>query len=458
MKKLILTGCLFILMYAGANATIINIPTDQPTIEAGINVAVEGDTILIAEGTTADMGAFYFTYAQNTDMICIEAGNFNMGYNYDATGTWWYPTEIPVHTVYISAFYMDKYEIFKTQWDSVYSWAVDNGYSFDNIGEAQATNHPVYNINWYDVVKWCNARSEKEGLTPVYYTDLTQNTIYRNGQIDLENNWVKWQENGYRLPTEAEWEKAARGQLVANHYPWPGYGGTYNDHIDGSKANYDGSGDPYENQPVPTTPVGYYDGNQIPAGIDMANGYGLYDMSGNVIEWVWDWYDNQWYSNPEATEPDTKGPPESTMDWKILRGGSWHTGQLFGLRCALRLPQHTPDYIGPALGFRCVRRDENTSINDIHLEYELMNYPNPFNELTVISYTLKVSGRVSLNIYNITGHKVRTLVDENQSTGEYSVIWDGKDNSGNKIKQGVYFYQLNVNNKVISTNKCLLLK
>ncbi len=125
------------------------------------------------------------TYAQNQEMVLIEAGDFNMGYNYDATGTWWYPTEIPVHTVYISVFHMDKYEIFKTQWDSVYLWAVDNGYSFDNVGEAQAPNHPVYNINWYDVVKWCNARSEKEGLTPVYYTDLTQNTIYRSGQIDL---------------------------------------------------------------------------------------------------------------------------------------------------------------------------------------------------------------------------------------------------------------------------------
>ena len=396
------------------------------------------------------------TYSQNQEMLLIEAGNFNMGYNYDATGTWWYPTEIPVHTVYISAFYMDKYEIFKTQWDSVYLWAVDNGYSFDNIGEAQGQNHPVYNINWYDVVKWCNARSEKEGLTPVYYTDLTQNTIYRNGQIDLESNSVKWEENGYRLPTEAEWEKATRGELVANHYPWPSFGGTYFDHIDGSKANYDGSGDPYENQPVPTTPVGYYDGNQIPAGIDMANGYGLYDMSGNVIEWVWDWYDNQWYSNPEATEPDTKGPPEGAMSWKILRGGSWHTGQLFGLRCALRLPQHTPDYIGQALGFRCVKRDVNSSIKIIQSEYELINYPNPFSQSTVIGYRLSVSGNVVLKVYDIYGQEIQILVNKNQPAGKHSVVWDGKNESGERVGSGIYFCQLKLKNKFSEIKKLVI--
>jgi len=106
--------------------------------------------------------------------------------------------------------------------------------------------------------------------------------------------------------------------------------------------------------------VGYYDGNQTPSGIDMANGYGLYDMAGNVIEWVWDWYDHEWYSKEEASYDDTKGPSNSESGWKVLRGGSWHTGQVFGLRCALRLPQHTPSYTGPALGFRCVRRDGNS--------------------------------------------------------------------------------------------------
>ena len=405
------------------------------------------------------------TYAQSPEIVFIDSCSFNMGYNYNATGTWWYPTEIPVHTVFISAFYMDKYEVFKSQWDSVYQWAVNHGYSFVNSGEAQAQNHPVYNVNWYDVVKWCNARSEKEGLTPVYYTDSTQTTIYKSGEIDLESSCVKWEEEGYRLPTEAEWEKAARGELIANHYPWSSFGGTYNNHIDGSKANYDGSGDPYDTLLVETTPVGYYDGNQIPPGIDMANGYGLYDMAGNVIEWVWDWYDDQWYSNPGATVPDTKGPSSPGMGWKILRGGSWHTGQVHGLRCALRLPQHTPSYTGPALGFRCVRRDNSTGINNFnHYNSTLFNlniYPNPFNSQASISYQLPVKADVTLKIYDMLGQEVRTLVNESQSMGCHSVLWDGKSSLGESVGSGVYFYQLYATGRAVNfieTKKVLLVK
>ncbi|MBI4324890.1 MAG: SUMF1/EgtB/PvdO family nonheme iron enzyme [Chloroflexi bacterium] len=215
------------------------------------------------------------------EMRYIPEGSFSMGDNYGEGGT----SERPTHAVFVSGFYMDKYEVTKGLWDEVYTWAVGHGYSFDNPGRGQAANHPVQTVNWYDVVKWCNARSEMRGLAPVYYTDTAQTTVYRTGRSGLSASAVKWTANGYRLPTEAEWEKAARGGLAGHHFPWPSLGGNYADHFNGSKANYWQSGDPFEGNTVPTTPVGYSNGSQTPAGTDMANGYGLYDMAGNVWEW-----------------------------------------------------------------------------------------------------------------------------------------------------------------------------
>ena len=86
-------------------------------------------------------------------------------------------------------------------------------------------------VNWYDCVKWCNARSQQEGLTPVYYTDAGLTQVYTNGETTTV--YANWTANGYRLPTEAEWEKAARGGLSGQRFPW---GNT----ITESQANYYG--------------------------------------------------------------------------------------------------------------------------------------------------------------------------------------------------------------------------
>ena len=276
-------------------------------------------------------------------MKLIPAGTFTMGDG--ASGVF---GEDPEHPVSISAFYLDKFEVTKALWDEVKAYADANGYTFENVGSGQGAFHPVHNINWYDALKWCNARSEKEGLTPVYYTSAAQTVVNRSGQTPIDNDAVKWEANGYRLPTEAEWEKAARGTLVGKEYPW---GNT----IGGGDANYSFSGDPFEpGEPgsPDTTPVGFYDGGQVPAGNDRGNGYGLYDMAGNVQEWCWDVYLSDWYDDPGAEAADTRGPNTSGGN-RVLRGGSW-VDITSSLRCASRKLDH-PWSDNNAYGFRSAR-------------------------------------------------------------------------------------------------------
>jgi formylglycine-generating enzyme required for sulfatase activity len=269
-------------------------------------------------------------------------------------------TESPVHNVAISAFYMDKCEVRKDLWDEVRSWAGTNGYSDLAVGVGTGGNHPAQTLTWYDCVKWCNARSERERLTPVYCTDSAKTNVYRSGTVDAEDSFVKWDANGYRLPTEAEWEKAARGGLVGQHFPWPGAASNYLDDIDGTKANYSSSGDAYEiggPSDTKTTPIGYYNSNQVIGGIvqgsDMTNGYGLYDMAGNVSEWCWDWYSTNYYATYPTNAWPTDPPGPTGGSTRIVRGGYWDNVR-GALRCANRADS-PPSFFRANVGFRCVR-------------------------------------------------------------------------------------------------------
>jgi formylglycine-generating enzyme required for sulfatase activity len=282
------------------------------------------------------------------NMVLIPAGSYDMGDTFNEGHT----DELPVHSVYISSFYMDRYEVTKSMWDDVYAWALVNGYSFDNTGSGKETNHPVHYITWYDIVKWCNARSEIEERIPYYYTDSEKINIYRTGQLNLTNALVKWDADGYRLPTEAEWEKAARGGAAGHRFPWP-----YTDTISHSRANYLSSDNySYDVSPTKGYHPDHYDEIRpytSPTGAFAPNGYGLYDMAGNVHEWAWDFYSSNYYDSSSVWY-DPHGPSSGNV--RIIRDGSWAT-QAGYTRCVER-GFRMPNIKGDSLGFRCVRRAE----------------------------------------------------------------------------------------------------
>lgn len=256
----------------------------------------------------------------------IPGGSFTMGRTSGDTDT-----DAPPITVTVSPFFIMKTETTMEQWYEVRNWAVNNGYTDLAPGSGKAPNHPVVYVNWWDVVKWCNACSEKKGLMPVYTVGTA---VMRTGKTAPTANWSA---NGYRLPTEAEWEKAARGGVEGKRYPW----GT--DTISHAQANYWGN-------------VIYNDGVSpgiytAPVGTFGANGYGMYDMSGNVGEWCWDWYSENYYTTSNGTT-DPRGPASGTF--RVLRTGSFILPGDY-LRCAYRgYPQNLEWGVG-FVGFRFAR-------------------------------------------------------------------------------------------------------
>lgn len=238
-----------------------------------------------------------------TGMVLIPGGT--------NTGT---DPDFSAYSLTVGAFYMDQYEVTKTKRDEVFTWAVANGYSFDNVGAGKASNHPVCFVSWYDCVTWCNARSQKDGRTPCYNL----------------STWVcNFSANGYRLPTNMEWEYAARGGLSGKRFPW-------GDTVTHTQANYYGYPSAY------TYDLGYPGFNTLywtgstpytsPVGSFTANGYGLYDMAGNVWEWC----------------NDTSGSS------RYFRSGSWD-GSANYLRCGYK-GWDDPNFALNNIGLRAVCR------------------------------------------------------------------------------------------------------
>ncbi len=248
------------------------------------------------------------------DMELIPAGEFKMGSSDDEA----FQDELPVHDVYLDAFYIDKYPVTNAQFkefvDANPQWEKPRGFTFfhsfkfydgyyllhwdkDNYPE-ERNDHPVVHISWYAAMAYAR--------------------------------WI-----GKRLPTEAEWEKAARGGLPDQKYPW-------GDVIDGGKANY-------EKRHQQTTPVGRYP----------ANGYGLFDIVGNVWEWCLDEWDKSFYAFSSKDNPICGGNIErivqnytNSKSHHVIRGGSWYNS-VENVRTAKRSGV-LPTYANPNIGFRCV--------------------------------------------------------------------------------------------------------
>ena len=268
---------------------------------------------------------------QPAGMVFIPSGAFRMGL----------PNQAKTRSVLVNGFYMAQYETTNELWDQVSSWATFHGYLGISRGVGFSCNrkgrlHPVASVSWIEVLAWCNARSEMEGLKPCY-TILGE--VFRGDSIlanNLESITCDWNANGYRLPTEAEWEKAARGGLVNKLYPW-------GDTISHAEANFMSAanlthdsregqlhGDLSETRgchPSYTAPMEPF---TSPVGSFLPNSFGLYDTAGNVGEWCWDVYEDY----PSEDQANPQGPAGG--DLHVVRGGGWSRSAKFQ-RCGDRV-------------------------------------------------------------------------------------------------------------------------
>jgi sulfatase modifying factor 1 len=232
------------------------------------------------------------TAAKEKDMVVIPRGEFTMGSKEHA--------DEPAHNVVTDAYAIDKYEVSNDKYKQFMTATGHPAPAYWDDPRLNKPNHPVVGVNWNDATAFC-----------------------------------KWE--GKRLPTEAEWERAAKGPKGDAHYPWEGHD------INPNKANY---GQNYTG----TKPI-----DSFPEGV---NGFGLYNMAGNVFEWVQDWYDPKYYRESPALNP--QGPDKgynfaNQGQVRVLRGGSWLAPET-SLHASHRFwNQPENNSYGVGLGFRCAK-------------------------------------------------------------------------------------------------------
>ena len=242
---------------------------------------------------------FYFTVfcfvackqSSSGNMVHINGGTFTMGSPEDEYER---DEDEIQHQVTVNSFYMSKYEVTQKEYQEV---------MLNNPSYFKGDNLPVESLTWFDAIEYCIKRSQKEELTPVYtITDRSPTYGYPIWYAKVTVNWIN---NGYRLPTEAEWEYACRAGTTT---PF-----NTGNNITTNQANYDG------NHPYNNTVKGISRKKTTPVGTFTANMWGLYDMHGNVLEWCWDWYTESYNDAGGSNNPIGGGPGER----RVVRGGAW---------------------------------------------------------------------------------------------------------------------------------------
>lgn len=308
-------------------------PTSSSTVYSS-PISVSSTTTIKAKGfkdgsipSAMASATFTITIPTPGQMALVPGFTFAMGrsyYVFDEHNE--FGDELPEHNVTLNPFYFGKHEVTQAEYAQYLQPAIDWSIYY-GLGD----DYPAYNVSWYDILKYCNLRSLAEGLTPVYSISGSTNPADW-GEVPSSSNstWdaaiCNWNANGYRLPTEAEWEHAARSAISDPDL----YSGS--DNVSAVAWYEDNSG-----------------GITHPVCTKAPNYLGLHDMSGNVLEYCWDWYSSSYYSSSPSNNPTG---PESGLS-RVVRGGSWN---LFAADCRTVRRRSTYQYSrASSFGFRVVR-------------------------------------------------------------------------------------------------------
>ena len=389
---------------------------------------------------------------ENLDFVLLLEGTFEMGDHIDPINEIYLQTT--GYTVTLSPFIMASKEVAVSQYVAFLNTVDINEYEgvecidlddpecqieyVSGVFKAKSsemTNLPVVEVTWYGALAFCNYLSQHDGLEECY----------------VGTEWVQ-KKNGWRLPTEAEFEYAIRGGEGCteenNTYYRFFWSDNSADHVH-DHANYYGTGgvDTWHG----LSPVASFAPNQ----------FGIYDLSGNAFEWVFDPWTWPTYLKGAVEDPIGEGS-WNYPEWRTIRGGGFNF-HWQACRNGYRSSEHKAK-AHSYIGFRIARNGNDTTISinpqqDIPDRFQLFPaYPNPFSRKTILSYQLLEEKFTQIIAYNSLGQKIKTLFAGYVTKNDiHKVSWNGYDDAGRPLPGGLYFFRLIVGNR-FTTRKVLLLR